>query len=149
MVGAVLRPSGSLRICSGGTAGRSRRTASASASVVQTQTDSGGIAGASRSIVSRSSVRSPSRARSCLGRDLRDRGQKRVPLPPARISACTRPAPATIFLSFRSWPREYTRAALPPCPPRGACPGFSFGRHYGKDGPPFVVTIDLLSGRNE
>jgi hypothetical protein len=55
--------------------------------VVEIQTASGETSGARRSIVSWSSVRSPSRARSCFGRARRLAGQNRVPEPPARINA--------------------------------------------------------------
>ena len=40
----------------------------------------------SRAAVSCSMVRSPVRARSCLGRSSRDRGQRRVPAPPERMT---------------------------------------------------------------
>ncbi len=57
------------------------------AAEVRTQARSGGTCASMRSKVDWSSVRSPVRARNCLGRALRLRGQKRVPPPPAMIKA--------------------------------------------------------------
>src|SRR6185312_10192619 len=54
-------------------------------SLVITQMSSGRASGCRRSTVHWIMVRSPSRARTCLARALRLRGQKRVPLPPARM----------------------------------------------------------------
>jgi hypothetical protein len=67
-----------------------------------------------------------------LGRDFRDKGQKRVPLPPARINARMRAPPSAILGSSFSW-----RRSIPV--PSEDCPGFTFRRHYGKDHAFFVV----------
>src|SRR6185369_15432606 len=50
-----------------------------------------GLRGSTRSTVRWSMVRSPVMEMSCLGRAARDKGQKRVPEPPARMTIYTLP----------------------------------------------------------
>ena len=64
--------------------------ASASSADVTTNTRSAGTSGAMRSTVSAmSDVSPPASGSSCFGRDPREAGQKRVPEPPAMMTANT------------------------------------------------------------
>ena len=91
MAAAVLRAAGSTRMCALGTCGSTAAVASAMRAPVATHTRSGETSGCRRLTVaamSGSSAR-PASGRSCLGRACREAGQKRVPEPPARMTAWT------------------------------------------------------------
>ncbi len=83
--GAVLRAAGSQTICSPSRVCSCAETASESRSLVITQSSSAVAKGPSRSTVLWIMLRAPSSTRSCFARQRRLRGQKRVPLPPARM----------------------------------------------------------------
>src|ERR1700683_1045327 len=88
MAAAVLRPTGSVSTRLRAGAGTCLRTCWACALLVTVQTRSGGIIGRKRATVCSSMVSFPTMFNSCLGVRVRLRGQKRVPRPPARITAC-------------------------------------------------------------
>src|SRR5690606_25631057 len=71
----------------GGSSGSCSRTSGTKRSLVRTSTRSAGRSRRSRSKVCWSMVRSPKSLRNCLGRFGVLNGQKRVPLPPAMITA--------------------------------------------------------------
>ena len=86
MAAAVLRPTGSARMCRAGTPGIWRRTSAACSSLVTTQI----ARGKERRKTARPSADhglAPTILSNCLGVRVRLRGQKRVPRPPARITA--------------------------------------------------------------
>jgi hypothetical protein len=89
MQGAVFRGTGSASMFARGTWGSAFAVASTRRLPVAMYTRSGGTSGASlRTVAARSvSSSSPASARSCLGRSSREAGQKRVPAPPAMITA--------------------------------------------------------------
>src|SRR5579864_3689829 len=86
IAGAVLRGSGSTTTCPAGRPGSCRQISSPTNSLVMIQNDSRVLNGISRSTVVWIMVWVPSRASTCLASLRRLRGQKRVPLPPARIT---------------------------------------------------------------
>src|SRR5215469_1617366 len=88
MATAVFKPFGSISTRLRAAAGTCFRTAPACAALVTVQTRSAGIKGRSRATVCSSMVSLPTIFRSCLGVRVRLRGQKRVPRPPARTTAC-------------------------------------------------------------
>src|SRR5690349_2766909 len=88
MAGAVLRPTGSSRIAVGASCiSRSCSATRKRCASLHTMTGPAALAKpARRAAVSWNMVRSPVRARSCLGRSSRDSGQSRVPEPPERMT---------------------------------------------------------------
>ena len=85
--GAVLRAAGSAMICEGGTRGKALRTSRKIGAPVKTNVRLGGMIRAMRSSVCSRRVFGPWRRSNCFGRRRRLSGQKRVPLPPAIITA--------------------------------------------------------------
>ena len=83
--GAVLRAAGSQMICSPSMVCNCSEMAFESRSLVITQTSFEDANVPRRSTVLWIIVRAPSNTSSCFARQRRLRGQKRVPLPPARI----------------------------------------------------------------
>src|SRR6202011_1647411 len=88
MAAAVLRPTGSARTCLRADAGKCLRTDADCSALVTVQMRSAGINGSRRATVCCSMEFAPMMLSSCLGVRVRLRGQKRVPRPPARITAC-------------------------------------------------------------
>src|ERR1700736_2307341 len=88
MAAAVLRPTGSARTCLRADAGKCLRTEADCSALVTVQMWSAGINGSRRAKVCCSMESAPMMLRSCLGVRVRLRGQKRVPRPPARMTAC-------------------------------------------------------------
>ena len=84
---AVFRPTGSARICDRGTRGSCCRTAADCTELVTIHWREDGKSGASRAAVCSSMVSRPTILSNCFGVHVRLRGQKRVPRPPARITA--------------------------------------------------------------
>ena len=82
--GAVFRAQGSVTIH--GSSSRLRRTGTWPSPATMSAR-SLGMSGLSRESVSSMSVRRVPMARNCFGRSLRDSGQKRVPEPPAMMTA--------------------------------------------------------------
>ena len=87
MAGAVSRRTGSEMMLSTGISWAWRRTSASCRWLVRIKMFCLGTSPSSLSIAWRRRVPSPNMFRSCLGRWSRERGQKRVPLPPARIRA--------------------------------------------------------------
>ena len=137
MAGAVLRPSGSLRICSGGTSGRSRRTALAPAPpVVHTQTDSGPIDRRQPLQGVAQERPLPFQGQELLGPRLARQG------PEARAAAAGQDQRPHARPPFRHLSIIFFMAAEYTRPLAGrACPGFPFRRHYGKDHILFVASL--------
>src|SRR5215831_10949435 len=91
MHGAVLRATGSAITCAGETPGSAASVASTRLVPVEIHTRSRGTSGAMRRTVAAMSGSSerPASGKSCFGVWRREAGQKRVPEPPARITAWT------------------------------------------------------------
>src|SRR5882672_4495292 len=89
MAAAVLRPIGSVRTRLRDAEGNCFLSAAVCSALVTLQMRSGEISGRRRATVCSSIVCLPTIFRSCLGVRVRLRGQKRVPRPPARITAWT------------------------------------------------------------
>ena len=88
--GAVSRPTGSPTRWPGGSSGSCAAVSPTYAWPVTIQQRlAGRPAASSLSLACCNRVRSPARARNCLGRAARLRGQNRVPPPPAMIIACS------------------------------------------------------------
>lgn len=85
--GAVSRFAGSAKMFSGGRSEATSLTACSWSLLVSMRMFSFGMSPARRSMVWLSSVLSLKRLSSCLGLAFLESGQKRVPLPPARMSA--------------------------------------------------------------
>ena len=107
--GAVLRPSGSTSTFWDGSSGSIFRVSSASSSVVSTKMSSGRKAPSSRCTVWCRRDSFPTMVRNCLGRLPRDRGQNRVPRPPARMTASLRCSLCVCAIS-----------TIPQCPSAGS-----------------------------
>src|SRR5258708_40218871 len=99
---AVFRPTVSISTRLRAAAGTCLRTAAACSAFVTVQMRSAEISGFRRETVCGSIVSLPTMLRSCLGVRVRLRGQKRVPRPPARITAwiCSFSVGIAIFLKF-------------------------------------------------
>ncbi len=89
MQGAVFRATGSASACEGTAPGIAASVGATSAALVEIHSRSRATSGAIRRAVAAmsGSSASPASGSSCFGRRRRDAGQKRVPEPPARITA--------------------------------------------------------------
>src|SRR5574344_497834 len=121
----VARRIGSPTMFLAGTSGSSRRVARTRSFEVTKKTSSGATSPLRRETLCRSRLSPPKTRRNCFGCDGVERGQKRSPLPPARITALkghplltVSPPYPYLLHSTHSCPQRHRALATSPCPSR-------------------------------